>query len=425
MEPEIREIALHEKQFEVFNFETQFAAAIAGVQSGKTFVGALWARKNIDSIDGDGMIIAPTFKLLDQSTLQKFFQLNPDLRKYYKKQASVLELPLADGRTRNVYIRSADKPESLEGVTSHWIWMDEAGQMKLDTWYTVKNRVSATGGKILITTTPYNMGWLYQDFFLPWQKKLDNRLSVFTWKSIENPFFSKDHYEAEKKSLPPAEFRKRYEGEFTRMTGLVYELDKFNIIPRKEMVFDKVIGGVDWGWNHPAVIVIGIRPEGYYLLDDWYEGQKTTSDIIDQMKRFQNTYRVSRWYADSANPEKIEESNRGNGLYVVPYEKKRDSISHGISALRQHILEHRLFVFDDLKNTLSEFEAYHYPEELRPGQKEDPVKENDHLMDAMRYAIMGDGPAKTFVSKRAGFKRKNFLSLTETRIRKPMKYEFT
>jgi hypothetical protein len=44
----------------------------------------------------------------------------------------------------------------------------------------------------------------------------------------------------------------------------------------------------------------------------------------------------------------------------------------------------QLFVFNTCKSTLDEFNSYRYDPE-KP--KEEPVKENDHLMDAIRYAI--------------------------------------
>jgi phage terminase large subunit len=38
-------------------------------------------------------------------------------------------------------------------------------------------------------------------------------------------------------------------------------------------------------------------------------------------------------------------------------------------------------------NTISEFESYQYPDGRR-GNSDNPIKENDHAMDALRYGIM-------------------------------------
>ena len=75
-----REINLHDKQFQAYNFDTQYGAAIAGVQSGKTFLGAYWAGTQMIRMgeNGQGLIVAPTVKILQQATLPKFFKEFPD-----------------------------------------------------------------------------------------------------------------------------------------------------------------------------------------------------------------------------------------------------------------------------------------------------------------------------------------------------------
>ena len=61
------EVSLFKQQWEAFNFKTQFAAAIGGVQSGKTFLGSVWSGKKIKEYpDGIGVITAPTYKILQR-----------------------------------------------------------------------------------------------------------------------------------------------------------------------------------------------------------------------------------------------------------------------------------------------------------------------------------------------------------------------
>ena len=392
--PIVKNVVLHDKQFEAFNFTTQYAAAVAGVQSGKTFVGTYWAANQIAIMpkDGEGLIVAPTVKILQQGTLAKFFKEFPSYQRYYKEQKGVIEFP--DGR--KVWIRSADNPYGIESMTLDWIWGDEAGNFKLIVWAILRSRTAIKRGKIFFTTTPYNMGWLYQDFYLPWQRKEDKDLSVFTWASIDNPYFPKEFYNKEKIRLRAEEFKRRYEGAFSRMEGLVYRLSNWHIVPPTKLRAEITLGGVDWGFTNPAALVIIKIVDGqYFIIDEWYETGKTTPEIIEQMIKMQNAYGVNRWYADSANPEKIAEAGTNTGLYVVGYEKQKDSISAGISQIQSYLNENRLFVFNTCKNALAEFESYHYPErEDTRNNKEDPEPFDNHLMDAMRYAIHGYQPAK-------------------------------
>lgn len=377
-------IELHPKQMKAFNFSKRYAAVVCGVQSGKTYLGSIWANKKITEFPkGNGLISAPTYKILNQSTLQKFFSLSPEWLKYYSKQESVIKMPEGG----NIYIRSADEPGGIEGMTLDWAWLDEAGMMSRLMWLYIRARTAIRKGQVLITTTPYNLGWLYTEFYLPWKKQEDNDLEVFTWKSIENPYFDKEFYNKEKERLTDTEFARRYEGEFSKMEGLVYDLPADRVIERKEIKNPEItLGGVDWGFNNPAGIWVGkLKDKIWYTVDEWYKTEKTTSEIIEKCKELQVKYGINRWYPDSAEPDRIEEMERA-GLYVLPGSK---DLKGGISKINQLIKENRFYVFNDCRNFLDEINFYHYPENKRENlnEKEEPEKKNDHLMDAMRYAI--------------------------------------
>jgi PBSX family phage terminase large subunit len=381
----IKEINLFPAQYDAFNFETQFGAAVGGVQSGKTFVGSLWAGKKIEEFPKEhGAIIAPTYKILQQSTLEKFFNQFPNLRKYYKEQKGVIELPTGG----KVFIRSGDEPLSLEGMTLKWAWMDEAGMMKRMTWTVIRSRVSTTGGQVFMTTTPYDLGWMYQEFYMPWKMGIDKSLSFFNWRSTDNPYFPKAYYEQEKMRLRPEEFNRRYCGLFTKMEGLVWDLPEaqvINPIPEIEFRAQIVIAGIDWGFRNPAAIpVLALLDNAWYVIDEWYESGKVTAEIIQAAKNKMVDRRVQRFYPDPAEPDRIKEC-KDAGLNV--FESNND-IKGGISHIQQLINEKRFFVFRNCKNWLDEQSKYHYPPgvEGKP-YSDEPLKIGDHLMSSTRYAI--------------------------------------
>jgi hypothetical protein len=427
----------HPVQWEALNFKTQFGAAICGSQSGKTTVGAVWAGLRIQeemarAVPRPGLIGAPTYKVMRQSTLQKFFEQFPQLQQYHKRQESVIEIPYQDKKGQNkiysIFVRSFDRPLGVEGMSPGWAWLDEFGQCDQLAWTVVKTRMTVTGGKIFITTTPYNMGFLYADVYKPVKEGIEKRMSLYTWSAYDlADFFDglsesstgeqkteykikaesiRDHLNNEKRALAPEEFNKRYMGQFSRRTGLVYSLREEQYVIRETKRWDKVIGGIDWGYHHPAVGVYGLEGDTWYVIGEWGSTKNTTDEIIDACKELQGEFGVSRWYADSANPEKIKQANKGAGLYVVGYKKKkmmrvgeskgseRSSVEYGISYINQLVRENRLKVFDDMAFHRHEFESYHFPDDPKPGNEDQPAKEFDHFMDAMRYAITGDAPAK-------------------------------
>jgi len=382
-------IKLFPKQFDALNFETQFGAAVAGVQSGKTFLGSYWAGKKIGEFpQGTGVIIAPTYNILRQATLKKFFDTFPNFRNNFKEQKGEIQLPTGG----IVYVRSADKPLGIEGITANWIWLDEGGMTSVLTWTVCRSRVSMTGGQVLITTTPYNMGWLYKDFYVPFRDGNDKSLSFFSWASIENPYFSQEFYDAEKHRLRPEEFARRYMGEFKKMTGLVYDLpDELLIAPIDTQIKTEArIIGVDWGFRNPAAIVVCyLRDSVWHIADEWKQAERTTAEIIQVLKNKLSEHRVTAIYPDPAEPDRIEECRRA-GLPLMATNK---DIKGGVSFIQQLIREKRFLIANNCKETIDEASMYHYPEfQEEKAEKDEPVKFNDHLMDALRYAIYSFGP---------------------------------
>lgn len=381
---EIKKIYLHKFQSEAVFAKERFIALVAGLQSGKTLGGSVWARIQFDTFPNDsGLIAAPTYKILTQSTLPKFFEINPDLKKYYKKGDNEILIP----NRGTIFIRSTENPNVLEGMTLRWAWLDEAGQMKLDAWVNIQGRLSILQGKLFITTTPYTLNWLFTDFYEQ-AKKGTAEYKVVQFKSSDNPYFPKEEYERVKGTMDARTFRRRYDGLFEKMEGLVYDdLGTADIVEPKKLNFKEVIAGVDWGFNHPAAIaIIGITNDNeYYLIDEYYKSGKTTSEIIEKCNYFKDIYKVRFWYPDSAEPDRLEEMKRA-GLHPREVNKNSGSIIKGIDCIRNLIRQNRFKIFNTCIYTQEEFSLYAYPEE-GIGKDEEPIKENDHLMDAIRYAI--------------------------------------
>jgi PBSX family phage terminase large subunit len=381
---EILRINLHPFQSKAFFSKARFILLQAGLQSGKTLCGVVWARTQYDTYEKlDGLICAPTYKILSQSTLPKFFEINKDLKKFYKKGDSTIEVP---GRGI-IYIRSTENPNVIEGMTLKWIWADEGGQMKYDAWVNMQGRVSILQGKVFITTTPYTFNWLKEINDL---SKTDSNYEVVKFRSIDNPYFPKEEYERVKKNLEPRIFRRRYEGEMERLEGLVYDslIPNLHIIGKKNIKFKEVIAGVDWGYTHyTAIPIIGITDENiYYIIDEYCKSEKTTAEIIEALKNYQSLYNIRYIYPDPEAPDKIEEMRRA-GVMARDVLKNKDSIVNGIDKIRELFRTQRLYIFDTCVHTVEGFNLYRYPDQDKIDRNELPLKEDDDMMDAIRYAI--------------------------------------
>lgn len=386
MSEAIKEITLHKFQWEAFNAikEHRFTALISGVQGGKTFLGALWlGSQALSDPDSNHLIGFPTYKIGLQSTLPKFFELYPQLRRFYNQGSGEISIPGGSGK---IFIRSTENPVTLEGMTIANAWLDEAGQMKADTWVMIQARTAIKQGRVMFTTTPYNLGWLYTEIYKKWQDG-DQNYHIVQYRSVDNPFFPQEEFERAQSTMDSRLFAMRYMGKFEKMEGLVYQdFGPFNIEETKKIVPVAVLGSIDWGFQAPAGIVIVVLDEQgvYHIVDEYYEAGKTTTELIEVARILAEKWKVNRWYGDAAEPDRIEEFKR-QGFYMFPGVKDTHA---GINKIRQLILERKLMVQQNCIHMIDEFANYHYEKpEYGKLPSEKPVKEYDHLLDALRYMI--------------------------------------
>lgn len=397
MEQELNEevIEAHsEKQESAFFSEKKITACITGIQWGKTTAGAVWLRNRIfDNLQSgvSFLVTAPTYKILEQSTLPAFMKIMEGYGRFNQQKAS---FQVNGGGI--VYFRTSKEPDSIVGMTNvQGIWCDEAGKYPLYFWENIQGRASFKDCPIMITTSPYSMNWIYKEIFKPAKTGRREDILLIQASSIDNPFFPKEVFKRKKETMDPRRFNMMYCGDFDKMQGLVYDCfdDHENQCePIKLPNGTKYYAGVDWGYTDPFVLKVrAITPEGQHFgVSEFYKSGLTITDIIPIAKQKKQTFGIQTFWCGPDQPGYIEEFNR-NGLSALP---ANNDIRRGVDLHYELIKTRRLKYFKGLNpNTLDEMETYHYPEpeDLGPDDKskeQNPVGQNDHAMDADRYCTM-------------------------------------
>lgn len=276
------------------------------------------------------------------------------------------------------------------GMFNDFIVLDEVSSMR-NFWVGWDQVLSPTlidrKGSALFISTPKGFNHFYDLYNL--QEKDDNYKS-FHFTSYDNPHLSKDEIDREKKSKPEDIFAQEFMADFRKASGLVYK----EFIREKHVYTDRDDGynspsatierlvGIDWGFTNPAAIYLieKTADNNFYVTKEYYKSQKTTPELIEYI----STLNGNKFYPDPAEPDRNEELRRAG---LIPREVSKD-IEAGINAIRELLKTNRLFIHSSCVNLISEFETYSYPEkQLNKNENENPIKENDHALDSIRYVL--------------------------------------
>lgn len=382
------------KQEQALFSERPIILTSTGIQWGKTTVGAMkmkmWMHTYTDR-DDNFIITAPTYKIMQQATLPAFLRAMEGFGTYHKGDST---FHVHGGGT--AYLRTATDPDSIVGITNvRGIWGDEAGKYSLYFWENTQARASIKECQIILTTSPYTINWVYKELIKPWQQgHRHDELELVQARSDENPFFPRQEFERKRASMDPRRFNMVYGGEYNRMAGLVYDVfstEQHLTKPRTLPEGTRYIAGVDWGYTSPAaLVVLAVTPSNhYFVVDEHYETQLTIASLIEIARRKRNIFGIDRFYCDPSSPANIEEFNRA-GLTAL---KADNEIRIGVDRCYELLKEGRLMFFEGrVKYLIDEIETYHYPDDPdidgNTNVRElNPVKQDDHALDAMRYAV--------------------------------------
>jgi hypothetical protein len=399
----------HPGQWAAWESKRRFIGIIAGTQSGKTSYGPLWLFREIKERGaGDYLVVTPTFALLEKKALPEFLKhfqrrlkvgtyVGSPVRKFtFSEEGSLRTFGSYDADNPTVvFFGYAEDPESLESSTAKAAWLDEAGQkkFKLGSWEAILRRLSLAQGRALITTTPYDLGWLKQEIYDRW-KDGDPLYEVVRFDSTENPQFPQEEFERARESLPDWKFNLFYRGIFTRPAGMIY--DSFNedkhVIPRFDIPahWPRFLGLDFGGVNTAGVFFAEERnsqnePTGRLILYRIYKaGGKTAKEHAQRLMLTET--KIPLCVGGSHSEDQWRNEFKKGGLPVQ--EPPIKDVEVGIDRVYGCHKRDEILVFSDLKPYLEQ--KLTYSRELddsgNPTEKIED-KETFHLLDAERYII--------------------------------------
>jgi phage terminase large subunit len=137
--------------------------------------------------------------------------------------------------------------------------------------------------------------------------------------------------------------------------------------------------GMDFGFNVPTALIMIEYYEGAVYWDEWlFETKLTTSELVERMGP--NGLDVSRTieiFCDNAEPKTIQEICNA-GFNAMPADK---DVREGIRKVKGM----PLYITERSANLIKEIKSYKWKTNKDGKVLDEPVKMNDHGMDAGRY----------------------------------------
>lgn len=308
---------------------------------------------------------------------------------------------------QKIYFRGLDDPLKITSITVDvgclcWLWLEEAYEITDENDFNMLDEsirgVTPEGlfKQITLTLNPWNeKHWIKKRFF----DKEDSSILAMTTNYMCNEWLD----EADLKVFEDMKVNnpKRYEvaglGNWGVTDGLVYEnwqeriftLDEVRELEGIESVF-----GLDFGYtNDPTALFCGlidIKGKVIYVFDEMYQKGMSNEKIAEKIRAM--GYSKERITADCAEPKSIDRLRELGIRNIRPARKGKDSVNNGIDFIQGF----KIIIHPKCENFVKEIGSYCWDKDKEGHSINEPVDADNHLMDAMRYALEGYIKGKIF-----------------------------
>jgi phage terminase large subunit len=368
--------------------QARYLVECGGAGSGKS---EFAARKIFFRCEVEGhhrfLIMRKIRRTLDESTVEVMRRVLAENEIVYEFNKSDLTLTFAGPRGINeILFMGLDDPEkikSIKGITS--IWLEETTEFTKEDFLQIDLRLRDPGTlyhQIMLTFNPLEAQarWLKDMFFgsIPNPDAFVHRSTV-----EDNPIAEvRNTYRVRLAALKAQDemmFKVYGLGEWAALAGQIFGWD---VQPLPDLSFDEIWYGGDFGYSvDPAAVVkIHRKADEFWLEETLYQKGLTNQMLAVEMKSRGINGQMT--YFDAAEPKSIDEL-RLAGIVVQPCDKGPDSVRAGIDFLKSK----KIHIVEGSSNLYKEMSSYCWRKDKGGNPLPEPVKFDDHLMDAARYGI--------------------------------------
>lgn len=240
--------------------------------------------------------------------------------------------------------------------------------------------------QIRMTFNPVNKNhWIKKVFFdLPDPNVLTHHSTYLGNRFIDDAYRARME---RRKLVDPEGYLIYGLGEWGEIGGLILHNWEIKEISQNINDYDDIAIGQDFGFNHAnAILLLGIKDDNIYVLDEIYLHEKDTSEVIQEAIKHDIPQKKQMW-CDSAEPDRIKEWTKA-GYRAKGVDKGGSSGS--VKAQIDWLKQRQIYVHPHCVNTIKELQQWKWKKDDRSGEYiDEPVPVMDDAMAALRYGVEG------------------------------------
>lgn len=263
--------------------------------------------------------------------------------------------------------------------------------------------IDFAGDEVLTMTPLEGLTWTFDEFYEPYERGVLKDATVVVVDMDDNPHLDERTKKRVLAGLSHEEREARKSGRFVHFAGLVYgEFSRaVHVVPVGSVPRGAtVVGAIDPGTRHMAAVVwayLGLDDD-LVVFDEVALQGATVAEVAKQIKLVEAKHRIRVPYyvIDPAARNVAHQTGRSdqmeyldNGVVTI---LGQNAVTAGINRVKERLQSEppRLHVMAHCQNLIDEFRRYRWTRASRSEHeaKEQPVKRDDHLLDALRYLVM-------------------------------------
>ena len=377
--------------------ETKTQIFYGGSSSGKSFF--LAQRVIIDVLNGRNYLIARNVaKTLRQSVYNQIVKTIHAMGVKHLFNIARSEMTITCKNKKQILFAGLDDVEKLKSVTPADgvltdIWIEEATEIAYDAYKQLTKRLRGytendVKKRVIFSFNPIiKEHWIYKEFFGRWidgnNVYRDKNLVILKTTYKDNNFLTEDDiYSLEHE--PDKYFYEVYTlGNWGVLGSVIFKNWHVEDLSAIKGSFDNIYCGLDFGFSSDPNAFVRVHWDAarkrVYVFDEMYQAGMHDDELAEELRQHLDGDYVT---CDCAEPKSISDLCR-QGIKAMPAVKGKDSVNFGIRFLQGC----EIIVDVNCQNFKNEISTYHWQEDKYGNAMRKPVDKDNHLLDALRYAL--------------------------------------